>query len=391
MYVRYLFSDGDLTTPDRTVTPRSVHATQQPQNLMGNYQMIRGGLVNELKMGFNKPQTSAEGIGPAGYDPVGVSLSGTFTSSSVDARGTPASRAAACSSAPRATPRRPAPSSTRSRCRSTTRRRGRRVRTRMKAGGEYRRIQSDFQFLGSTEITYNGINDFIDNRPNAVAVALDSPVFKPQQFYAIGFIQDSWRASNRLNLELGLRYDYYSVVKESDGRARPFFIEENDFGSDPDNFYDADKNNFSPRLSAAYQISDKTVVRGGFGLFYGPGQFEDRIQPIENFIERRRVGAADVPNNGLAYPVSSAVLQNALSVRGYTHCAPGRVQRPVRRERLAGAARRRQPDGRLHRQPGQGHVPARRRPTRSISTRACASSRRSARSTTRRRAASTAS
>ena len=57
----------------------------------------------------------------------------------------------------------------------------------VKFGGEYRRIESDFQFLGCTEITYNSINDFIDNRPNQVAVTPDSPVFKPQQFYAIGF------------------------------------------------------------------------------------------------------------------------------------------------------------------------------------------------------------
>ena len=39
----------------------------------------------------------------------------------------------------------------------------------LKGGFEYRQIQSDFQFLGSTEITYNSINDFIDNRPAAAA------------------------------------------------------------------------------------------------------------------------------------------------------------------------------------------------------------------------------
>ena len=57
-------------------------------------------------------------------------------------------------------------------------------------------------------------------------------------------------------------------------------------------------------------------------MFYGPGQFEDRIQPIENFIERRRLGAADVPNNGLAYPVPPELYHNSLSVRGYTHERP---------------------------------------------------------------------
>ncbi len=64
------------------------------------------------------------------------------------------------------------------------------------------------------------------------------------------------------------------------------------------------------------------MLRSGFGLFYGPGQFEDRIQPIENFIERRRVQTADVPGGGLQYPVDPATYRNLLSVRGYTHERP---------------------------------------------------------------------
>jgi hypothetical protein len=322
-YARYLFSDGDLDTPDRTVTPRRVRAKQRPQNVVGSFQSVLASMVNEFKVGYNKPQTSAIAFGATpGYDPVGVSLSGTFTSSSIDARGNTGIarsglliRATSASSTtgsifdPRSISFNDALTWTKG------------AHT-VKFGGEYRNIESEFQFLGSTEITYNSITDFIDNRPNAVAVALDSPVFRPQQYYLIGFAQDSWRASDRLTLELGLRYDFYSVVKEANGLAKPFFVEDNAFGTDPDNFYDPDKNNFSPRLSAAYQINGKTALRGGFGLFYGPGQFEDRIQPIENYIERRRVGAADVPNNGLAYPVPPSVYQNALSIRGYTHKRP---------------------------------------------------------------------
>ena len=323
-YVRYLFSDGDLDTPDRTVTPRRVRAKQRPQNFVFNYQSLAGrNVVNEFKVGYNRPTTSAQAFGGvAGYDPVGVSLSGTVTSSSIDARGT--TGIARSGLLIRATS---ASSTTGSIFEpyslsfgdALTWTRGAHT---FKFGGEYRQLQSDFQFLGSTEITYNSINDFIDNRPNAVAVALDSPVFSPQQHYLIGYMQDSWRVHDRLTLELGLRYDFYSVVKEKNGNAKPFFIEENNFATDPDNFYDPDKNNFAPRLSAVYRIDDRTVFRTGFGLFYGPGQFEDRIQPIENAIERRRVGAADVPSNGLAYPVPPSVYLNALSIRGYTHHRP---------------------------------------------------------------------
>ncbi|MBY0495248.1 MAG: TonB-dependent receptor [Cyanobacteria bacterium] len=323
-YLRYLFSDGEIDTPDRTVTARRVRAKQRPKNFVFNHQSVAGSnLVNELKVGYNAPQTSAAAFSnQAGYDPIGVSLSGTFTSSSIDARGTTGIARSGllirASSASTTTGSLFDPVSL-SINNATTWTRGSHT---LKGGFEYRKIQSDFQFLGSTEITYNSINDFIDNRPAAVAVAVDSPIFKPQQFYAIGFVQDSWMAADRLTLDLGLRYDYYSVVKEADGRARPFFVEDNAFAPDGAPFYDADKNNVSPRVSAAYEINDKTALRAGFGFFYGPGQFEDRIQPIENYIERRRVQQADVASNGLQYPVSSSQLANLLSIRGYTRRYP---------------------------------------------------------------------
>lgn len=323
VYVRYLYSRGEIDTPDRTVTPRRVLAKQEPQNVAANWQSIFGtSLINEFKIGYNKPQTSAIAYGPPGYDPVGVSLSGTFTSSSIDARGnTGIARSGLLIRATSASTTVGSDFNPNSLAFSNALTWTKGAHT-LKFGGEYRRIQSDFQFLGSTEITYNSIADFIDNVPAAIAVNLDSPVFRPEQFYAIGFVQDSWRASDRLTLELGLRYDFYSVVKEAEGRSKPFFIEENAFGPDGSPAYDADKNNFSPRLSAAYQLNEKTVLRGGFGLFYGPGQFEDRIQPMENWIQRRRVQAADVPGGALAYPVDPAILRDLLSVRGYTHDYP---------------------------------------------------------------------
>ena len=183
-YVRYLFSDGEVDTPDRTVTERRVLAKQRPQNLVGNFQSIRGLMVNEVKVGYNAPQTSATAFGTAGYDPVGVSLSGTFTSSSIDARGnTGIARSGLLIRASSASSTTGSVFDPRSISLQDTVTWTRAAHT-FKSGFEYRDIQSDFQFLGSQEITYNSINDFIDNRPNSVAANLDSPFFKPQQFYA---------------------------------------------------------------------------------------------------------------------------------------------------------------------------------------------------------------
>ena len=97
-----------------------------------------------------------------------------------------------------------------------------------------------------------------------MAVALESPVFTPQQYYLIGYAQDSWRAvvaadaRTRPAVRLLL-----SREGEANGLAKPFFVEDNAFSTDPDNFYNPDKNNISPRLSAAYELDEKTVLRGG--------------------------------------------------------------------------------------------------------------------------------
>ena len=320
-YARLMYSDGRVDTPDRTVTPRRVLATQNPLNFVLNHQSIVGAsVVNELKVGFNRPKYDANAFGPSGYDPTQVSLSGTVTSQSIDARGTTGiarsgllvrATSNASTNGQAYDPRSISLSD------ALTITRGGHT---FKVGGEYRNIASKFQFLGSNEITYNSINAFIDNTPAQVAVSLDSPFFTPQQFYAIGFAQDTWRVNSRLTLELGLRYDFYSVVKEKDNLSKPFFIEDNAFAANDAAFYNADKNNFAPRLSAVYQLTPKTALRAGYGHFYGPGQFEDRIQPIENYIERRRVQSTDVPV--LAYPVDPALYRNLLSVRGYTHDRP---------------------------------------------------------------------
>ena len=52
---------------------------------------------------------------------------------------------------------------------------------------------------------------------------------------------------------------------------------------DPDTtpFYMSKKNNFQPRVGASFSPTRKTAIRGGVGIFVGPGQTEDQIQPIE--------------------------------------------------------------------------------------------------------------
>ncbi len=337
-----LYSEGEVDTPDRTVTARRVRAEQQPEELRASTtsRWLGTNFVNEFKVGYNAPQTSASAFSnQANYDPVGVSLSGTFTSSSIDARGTTGIARSGllirATSASTTTGSIFDPRSI-SLNNATTWTRGRHT---LKGGFEYRQIQSDFQFLGSTEITYNSINDFIDNRPAAVAVALDSPVFRPQQFYAVGFVQDYVAAStDRLTLDLGLRYDYYSVVKEADGRARPFFVEDNAFAADGSPFYDADKNNFSPRLSAAYRDQRQDRASRRLRVLLRPRPVR-RSHPADRELHRAPPRAAGRRRRTTACLSGAGVAARQPAVDSRLHAPlPERIQHAVRRQPVARAA-----------------------------------------------------
>jgi hypothetical protein len=68
---------------------------------------------------------------------------------------------------------------------------------------------------------------------------------------------------------------------------------------DPDTtpFYQSKKNNFQPRVGATYALKSKTVLKGGFGIFVGPGQTEDQISRSRpNASTRRRRAARSWPS-----------------------------------------------------------------------------------------------
>ncbi len=116
------------------------------------------------------------------------------------------------------------------------------------------------------------------------------------------YVQDDWRLGSRLTLNLGVRYELETPLAEADnhsirgfdaGAVQPMEaaaraalnpaatgVPLNQFqvrggvtfaGVDgqPHGLYETPKNNFMPRLGATYKVNEKTVVRGGYGVFYG--------------------------------------------------------------------------------------------------------------------------
>ena len=89
------------------------------------------------------------------------------------------------------------------------------------------------------------------------------------------FLQDDFRVTAKLTLNLGLRYEYETPRTERYNRATRGFDGANGgsliYASDKQRgIYDPDRNNFAPRFGLAYSANAKTVVRMGYGLNFVP-------------------------------------------------------------------------------------------------------------------------
>ena len=199
----------------------------------------------------------------------------------------------------------------------------------VKFGGKYRRWKPHFtdskQYAGQwnydgsltqnaarTAGTGDAFADFLLGYPRSVTRAFPADVFGGQANYWHGYVQDDFKVSNRLTVNVGLRYEYSpwlsgyrgQVGTFLPGTARPIVVAgEGDtpdldaqfagesayalFGSQiqtssqaglPGLDHQHRRAQFGPRVGFAWQpIGEKTVFRGGYGLFYEQESSADRV------------------------------------------------------------------------------------------------------------------
>jgi hypothetical protein len=166
-----------------------------------------------------------------------------------------------------------------------------------KFGGEYRTFEAftgtipegtygTFNFNGSMTRSSIGYADFLLGVPQS-STRLDPLTNRTRKNAESGFFfTDTYKATSRLTLDYGVRYDYYAlptftdglmfnwdkatdtvnVTPEAAGRIHPLYPQNIRIGNGPV-VPKADKKNIRPRLSAAYRLTDKFVLRGGYGAY----------------------------------------------------------------------------------------------------------------------------
>lgn len=317
LYGRYQRNRGNILSPDGA-SGRFISADQDPDNFVVSLTQIYGGsIVNESKFGFNRAPTDLTTVVPdiSGLNGIDLSLTslrltGNITSPGVNGGSAtgftePGGLTRQSSAANgRAQPIRPTSLSYINNLSWT------KGNHSFKFGGEVRQLFVDFDQLGGITYSFGNVTDFLLNRnltaafvgdmslPGNFSVATDpiTTIERPfeglsqgRQHYIIGYAQDEWRVRPNVVLSYGLRYEFYSANREENDRAVLFDAATGRLMPPGTELYKTSKSNFGPRLGFTWTpeaLGGKTVIRGGSGLYYGPGQYEDLIQPIESNVFR---------------------------------------------------------------------------------------------------------
>ena len=192
-----------------------------------------------------------------------------------------------------------------------------RGRHAFKIGVDIRRIRlnNSGNAIRDSSVDYQTLDDFIHNVADSASVLEGEGIRGNRRTFWMGYAQDEFKATPNLTFNLGLRYEYYTVAHEILNRAAVVDILGcGGFCPKGTPFYAPNYNNWGPRIGVAWSpsaLGGKTVVRSGYGIFYGANQNDDFSDPLESAVPRYGFTSSDFLN--LSYPLDQFITpQNAL-------------------------------------------------------------------------------
>ena len=223
----------------------------------------------------------------------------------------------------------------------------------LRFGGEVRKlalvenvgVPAAGTFFFNNLLNFAADNPFEQVRVVNPATGQPTPTQRDFTIYETGlFVQDDWKATSRLTLNLGVRHDYFGSPSERDGRlsnviwgSGSTFNERfaNASVGHVSKLYSAQKLNISPRIGLAYDPfgNGKSSIRAGYSIAYEPAHGKTIMNGTSNppyaiqAILQPNVGIGTNILYGIPVPFN-AQFQTALNAQGGVQATPGKA--PIR-------------------------------------------------------------
>ncbi len=295
VFVRYNRDQGYGILPLNSAGS-GTNETIVPQNLVLSYNRIQSAtMINEAKFGFNGSKTRVSGLAPVvpgiNLDGISIALNGVQTLDGTSGYALPTGllRISTAFNGRAA----PYTNYSLSFIDSLTIIHG---SHNIKMGVEIRPQRIKNAILGGTTYTFANTQSFLNASPSQVAINGNTNDVSPftgkggffdmRQTFYIGYAQDEWKIRPNATLSYGMRYEYYSPLKEQNNKVLWFDVPTGKLipGYTGD-WYTMKKTNFGPRVGLSWspeKMANKTVLRVGAGYYYGPGLAEGQTQPAQN-------------------------------------------------------------------------------------------------------------
>jgi hypothetical protein len=185
------------------------------------------------------------------------------------------------------------------------------------SGGAYGGTRGRFKFLGGTAFSANGIDsspieDFFAGAPLNGSLLIGDPTRHIHNWGVALFVQDDWRITSHLTVNLGLRYELNTVIKDSNNQLGNFDPNVGlvQVGKGIGGPYNIDPFNFAPRAGFAWDLggNNKTVIRGGAGIIYETVNWESFLALNNN------LGLATIPTGGIGVTPGTGNIATGLVV-----------------------------------------------------------------------------
>jgi outer membrane receptor protein involved in Fe transport len=283
LYARYNIDDVYIDNPTDALGSHNVVPHRPTNTVLAFQHIFSPSTINEAKFGVNRANYHNWSYGIA---PVSISVSsanfGGLTSNSLDTEvGT-----------------------TFSYIDNLTVVRGRHT---LKFGANVMRVRlnNSGNTLTTQSLSYASPDDFINNKASSASYLQGEGVVGNRRTFYQGYAQDEWKVTSNVTLNLGLRYEFYSVNHEIHNRSAVVDIKGcGGFCPPGTPYYDPNTKDFGPRIGLAWApafLHGKTTIRSGFGIYYGGNQNDDFSDPAESAMPRYAIQSV----NGvqLTYPI----------------------------------------------------------------------------------------